>query len=186
MITELPKPGGDDDGGKTEITPDKGITLYGLVSDKEGNPLEGVVVSDGYSVVASDKKGVYQIVRDPNAKHVFISVPSGYEIPAQANFGSYQGAYQAANSVTGSSSKPYRADFTLSKLAQSDQAVPALRAGRPAARQQRPYTSVPHGNGTRREEDRRQVLDPDGRHRPWRHPGQGRRPDLHLDETRLR
>ena len=120
MITELPKPGGDDDGGKTEITPDKGITLYGLVSDKEGNPLEGVVVSDGYSVVASDKKGVYQIVRDPNAKHVFISVPSGYEIPAQANFGSYQGAYQAANSVTGSSSKPYRADFTLSKLAQSD------------------------------------------------------------------
>ena len=38
MITELPKPGGDDDGGKTEITPDKGITLYGLVSDKEGNP----------------------------------------------------------------------------------------------------------------------------------------------------
>ena len=46
MITELPKPGGDDDGGKTEITPDKGITLYGLVSDKEGNPLEGVVVSE--------------------------------------------------------------------------------------------------------------------------------------------
>ena len=105
---------------RPEITPDKGITLYGLVSDKEGNPLEGVVVSDGYSVVASDEKGVYQIVRDPNAKHVFISVPSGYEIPAQANFGSYQGAYQAANSVTGSSSKPYRADFTLTKLTQSD------------------------------------------------------------------
>ena len=55
-------------------------------------------------------------MRDPNAKHVFISVPSGYEIPAQANFGSYQGAYQAANSVTGSSSKPYRADFTLSLI----------------------------------------------------------------------
>lgn len=59
-------------------------------------------------------------MRDPSAKHVFISVPSGYEIPAQANFGSYQGAYQAANSVTGSSSKPYRADFTLTKLTQSD------------------------------------------------------------------
>lgn len=120
MLTELPKPDDGNGNGTTEITPDKGITLYGLVSDKEGNPLEGVVVSDGYSVVASDKKGVYQIVRDPNAKHVFISVPSGYEIPAQANFGSYQGAYQAANSVTGSSSKPYRADFTLTKLTQSD------------------------------------------------------------------
>lgn len=82
MLTELPKPDDGNGNGTTEITPDKGITLYGLVSDKEGNPLEGVVVSDGYSVVASDKKGVYQIVRDPNAKHVFISVPSGYEIPA--------------------------------------------------------------------------------------------------------
>ena len=77
MLTELPKPDDGNGNGTTEITPDKGITLYGLVSDKEGNPLEGVVVSDGYSVVASDKKGVYQIVRDPNAKHVFISVPSG-------------------------------------------------------------------------------------------------------------
>jgi len=76
MLTELPKPDDGNGNGTTEITPDKGITLYGLVSDKEGNPLEGVVVSDGYSVVASDKKGVYQIVRDPSAKHVFISVPS--------------------------------------------------------------------------------------------------------------
>ena len=52
MLTELPKPDDGNGNGTTEITPDKGITLYGLVSDKEGNPLEGVVVSDGYSVVA--------------------------------------------------------------------------------------------------------------------------------------
>ena len=94
MITELPKP--DDGGGQgtTEITPDEGITLYGLVSDEEGNPIAGTVVSDGYSVAATDSKGVYQIIRDANAKHVFISVPSGYEIPKQANYGSYQGTYQ--------------------------------------------------------------------------------------------
>ena len=77
-------------------------------------------VSDGYSVVATDAKGVYQIVRSANAKYVFISAPSGYEIPTQANYGSYQGTYQAANSLTGSSTKPYRADFTLTKLSQSD------------------------------------------------------------------
>ena len=108
VVPQLPGGGNNGQDGteeeKPEIKPDEGITLYGLVSDSEGNPLEGVVVSDGYSVVATDAKGVYQIVRDPSAKHVFISVPSGYEIPAQANFGSYQGAYQAANSVTGSSS----------------------------------------------------------------------------------
>ena len=106
--------------GKPEIKPGEGITLYGLVSDSDGKPIEGVVVSDGYSVVATDAKGVYQIVRNANAKHVFISSPAGYEIPVQSGFGSYQGIYQAANSTSGSSTKPYRADFTLTKLAQSD------------------------------------------------------------------
>ncbi len=121
IIPELPNhdKGGTEE-GKPEITPDQGITLYGLVSDSDGKPLEGVVVSDGYSVVATDKKGVYQIVRNANAKYVFISSPSGYEIPQQTGFGSYQGIYQAANSITGSSTKPYRADFSLAKLAQSD------------------------------------------------------------------
>lgn len=121
LIPQLPVP---DTGGTQEerpaITPDAGITLYGLVSDSEGTPLEGVVVSDGYSVVTTDNRGVYQIVRNAAAKHVFISSPSGYEIPRQTGFGSYQGIYQAANSTTGNSTKPYRADFTLTKLAQSD------------------------------------------------------------------
>lgn len=120
VVPQLPGGGNNGQDGteeeKPEIKPDEGITLYGLVSDSEGNPLEGVVVSDGYSVVATDAKGVYQIVRSANAKYVFISAPSGYEIPTQANYGSYQGTYQAANSLTGSSTKPYRADFTLTKL----------------------------------------------------------------------
>ena len=124
VVPQLPGGGNNGQNGteeeKPEIKPDEGITLYGLVSDSEGNPLEGVVVSDGYSVVATDAKGVYQIVRSANAKYVFISAPSGYEIPTQANYGSYQGTYQAANSLTGSSTKPYRADFTLTKLSQSD------------------------------------------------------------------
>ena len=41
MLTELPKPDDGNGNGTTEITPDKGITLYGLVSDKEGNPSKG-------------------------------------------------------------------------------------------------------------------------------------------------
>lgn len=131
LITELPKPDNGGGQGTTEITPDEGITLYGLVSDTEGTPLEGVVVSDGYSVVATDAKGVYQIVRDANATQVFVSVPAGYEIPQQANYGSYQGAYRAANSVTGSSSEPYRADFTLTKLAHSDKRFVLFALGDP-------------------------------------------------------
>ena len=67
VVPQLPGGGNNGQDGteeeKPEIKPDEGITLYGLVSDSEGNPLEGVVVSDGYSVVATDAKGVYQIVR---------------------------------------------------------------------------------------------------------------------------
>ena len=87
VVPQLPGGGNNGQDGteeeKPEIKPDEGITLYGLVSDSEGNPLEGIVVSDGYSVVATDAKGVYQIVRSANAKYVFISAPSGYEIPTQ-------------------------------------------------------------------------------------------------------
>ena len=72
VVPQLPGGGNNGQNGteeeKPEIKPDEGITLYGLVSDSEGNPLEGVVVSDGYSVVATDAKGVYQIVRSANAK----------------------------------------------------------------------------------------------------------------------
>ncbi len=135
IVPQLPNAGNNGNDGteeeKPEIKPDAGITLYGLVSDSAGKPIEGAVVSDGYSVVPTDEKGVYQIVRNANAKHVFISVPSGYEIPAQANYGSYQGIYQAANSTSGSSTKPYRADFTLTKLAQSDKRFVLFGLGDP-------------------------------------------------------
>ena len=40
MITELPKPDGGGGQGTTEITPDEGITLYGLVSDEEQKALQ--------------------------------------------------------------------------------------------------------------------------------------------------
>lgn len=42
MITELPKPGGDDRRGQNgDHAPNKGITLYGAVSDNEGTPSKG-------------------------------------------------------------------------------------------------------------------------------------------------
>ncbi|HEY0677926.1 MAG TPA: calcineurin-like phosphoesterase family protein [Chitinophagaceae bacterium] len=52
--------------------------LKGRVISK-GKGLQGVVVSDGYSVVATDKKGRYEMNIHANAVTVFISCPSGYE-----------------------------------------------------------------------------------------------------------
>lgn len=71
--------------GRTSITvdsgqvgPQQGSTVYGVVTC-EGKPLEGVVVSDGVEVVATDASGVYQMKSAKKYGYVFVSVPGGYE-----------------------------------------------------------------------------------------------------------
>lgn len=44
-----------------------------------GKGIRDVVVSDGYSVVVTDKKGKYELTPHPGAVSLFISVPAGYE-----------------------------------------------------------------------------------------------------------
>ena len=44
----------------------EGTTLYGVVTDTSGNPVQGVVVSDGYNCVETDANGVYQMIRYKN------------------------------------------------------------------------------------------------------------------------
>ena len=44
-----------------------------------GKALQGVVISDGYTVIATDKKGKYEFEPHPEAVAVFLSTPSGYE-----------------------------------------------------------------------------------------------------------
>ncbi|NDK57001.1 calcineurin-like phosphoesterase C-terminal domain-containing protein [Pontibacter fetidus] len=43
--------------------------------------LANVVVSDGYSVVKTNRKGKYELPVNAQAKFVFISVPAGYDFP---------------------------------------------------------------------------------------------------------
>ena len=56
-------------------------TIFGYVRDTEGNPIEGVVVSDGFSVTTTNHKGFYYINVLQDAWYIFISVPSEYKIP---------------------------------------------------------------------------------------------------------
>lgn len=54
-------------------------TIYGTVTDGDA-PLAGVVVSDGVSVVKTDKDGRYEMPYDRlSGKFVFISTPAGYK-----------------------------------------------------------------------------------------------------------
>lgn len=60
-------------------TPDAGNDLYGIISDGEGKPIVGVVVSDGFRCVSTDSKGFYQMKRNEKAEFVSYSIPSGYK-----------------------------------------------------------------------------------------------------------
>ena len=44
---------------------------YGYIKDTNGNPVEGVVVSDGYSCTATDAEGRYALTRNADAGFVF-------------------------------------------------------------------------------------------------------------------
>ena len=86
----------------------KGATIYGTV-ECNGSPLEGVAVSDGYSIVKTDKKGLYNLVSEKKNGNVFITIPSGYEAPVAA--GDVQPQYWAA--LTADSTTAERHDFEL-------------------------------------------------------------------------
>lgn len=64
------------------------ITAEGLVSGRvtsKGKGIANVVISDGYSVVQTDKSGSYQIQLNELARFVWISTPSGYEFNTESS-----------------------------------------------------------------------------------------------------
>lgn len=63
---------------KLPVKPAKGITVTGTV-ECDGVPVEGVVVSDGYLLTKTDRKGAYYLKSDKRNFQVFISSPSGFE-----------------------------------------------------------------------------------------------------------
>ena len=62
-----------------DFEPAKGTTVYGQVLC-DGKGVEGVVVSDGVEVTATDSKGIYELASQKKWGYVFISIPSGYEV----------------------------------------------------------------------------------------------------------
>lgn len=60
--------------------------IKGKVTDAvTGTPIEGVSVSDGYTVTSTDADGNYAIQGNELTRTVFISVPAEYEIPTDQN-----------------------------------------------------------------------------------------------------
>lgn len=57
----------------------KGSTVGGVV-ECNGKPVEGVIVSDGYEMTKTDKKGSYNLKSNKQNPQVFITAPSGYDV----------------------------------------------------------------------------------------------------------
>ena len=63
-----------------------GSNIFGRVRDSKGNPIEGVVVSDGEQSVKTDVNGEYTMKSNlAQTRFVMISVPADYEIPLRDN-----------------------------------------------------------------------------------------------------
>lgn len=67
---------------KVDIAPEPGMNLVGRGTDGK-NPIEGAVVSDGFTVTTTDAQGVYQMRVKKSTPFVFVSVPADCEIPVE-------------------------------------------------------------------------------------------------------
>lgn len=56
-------------------------TISGYIRDTNGDPIVGVAVSDGFSVVKSNLQGYYTMNVSQDAWYIYISTPSEYKIP---------------------------------------------------------------------------------------------------------
>jgi hypothetical protein len=75
-----------------------------------GKPLVDVLVSDGYSMVKTDKNGIYKITKDAKAEFVYISIPAGYEFPTEDKLAKFYVSLKDNNKF----------DFALKPLSKAD------------------------------------------------------------------
>lgn len=99
--------------GVIPVEPDPESTVYGLVTC-DGDGIPGVVVSDGVEVTVTDENGFYQMASDKKWGYVFISVPSGYEVPSDGILPQFHHYLKAAKN------EAERADFVLTEVPGQD------------------------------------------------------------------
>jgi len=90
------------------------LLLLGKVIDVSGKPIPGVPVTDGSTVVDTDKNGDYRIHARGDVQFVYITLPSGYEIPQE------NGLPRFYREVKPSGGK-FRADFVLKRMEVPDE-----------------------------------------------------------------
>lgn len=90
-----------------------GATVVTGTVSCDGAPVAGVAVSDGQQVVLTGSDGAYKLKSRLELGYVFVSVPSGYEVPSDGVIPRFFARISA-------SEKKARADFALRKVDQSE------------------------------------------------------------------
>ncbi|TWI85529.1 3',5'-cyclic AMP phosphodiesterase CpdA [Lacibacter cauensis] len=92
--------------------PVKPVTVTGKVI-ANGKGIAGVAVTDGTSIVLTDKNGNYTLEAAAGAEFVYISLPAGYAFPNEKKMATF---YKTIDTKT----ENFVADFTLEKLTVDD------------------------------------------------------------------
>lgn len=90
--------------------PEEPLAVTGCVVDTDGAPMEGVVVSDGYTVTQTDAEGRYEITAPRCAAFVWVSAPEGYMAPLK------ESGIPDFFRALGSFETTQTCDFTLERL----------------------------------------------------------------------
>jgi len=88
-------------------TPADGVGQVKGKVQSSGSGVAGVVVSDGYTVAVTDKKGNYSLPLHSDAEFVFISIPAGHAIPSEKGLARFYQPLKKGQAQT--------ADFNLQK-----------------------------------------------------------------------
>lgn len=84
--------------------------VRGTITDTNGRPMKGVVVSDGFTCTVTNEKGLYIFARNANARFVWYSVPSDCKIPVHSSVDCTAMIYKPL------SAKRHVYNFTLRRL----------------------------------------------------------------------
>ncbi len=98
------------------VKPGKGVTVTGTV-ECDGKPVSGAIVSDGYELTKTDKKGAYYLKSKKQNPQVFITSPSGYEVVREDAIPQFWADFTSAPDQL------ERHDFRLNKVDNSNHAV---------------------------------------------------------------
>lgn len=98
----------------TQTSRENRPNLFGYVRDMDGNPVQGVVVSDGRLTTLTDDNGMYALASQKQMGYVMISIPSGYE----ASFDPTAPAFPTIHKMLGSGAlQTEQVDFNIRRLA---------------------------------------------------------------------